>query len=393
MKTWILSLIVLVLTVSLLSACSGLPSPAPVAASADPEEEMPLHSVNAEGKLLPAAKAELSFAQTGVVAEVLVQPGDTVANGDVLARLVGIETAQAELAAAQLESTLAQQSLDTLRRGALLTGAEAHKALQDAQKAYENEARGWNLGSEEDATDLQLALNKYIQAEADYRKAKTELDRQASQGPDNPKRLDAQGTYDEEKANLHSRYASLMDAIPTADDRLDEKQTTLLNAISSLELARQQVERLDKGIDREQLAAGEARLKAAQARLAAADAALALYELRAPIAGTVLSVDHLSTGEAAIPGRSVIYLADTARWVVETKDLAEVDVAQLALGQKAEIQLDAFADKPFTGTVTAINPVGREYLGDMTYQITVTLDETNPQFLWNMTATVAVAVE
>jgi HlyD family secretion protein len=390
MKQRVFFLIMLV-TLIFLSACSGMPAPAPVAAAAETAVEP--QTVTAEGKLLPAQKAELSFVQAGVIGEVLVQPGDRVKSGAVLAHLVGIETVQAELAAAELEQILAQQSLDTLRRGAMLTGADAHKALQTAQKAYETEARGWRLGSEDDATDLELAMDQYIKAEANYRKAKAELDSHADKDLKNPKRQNAQRTFDDEKADLTSRYAELMEEIPTADERLDEKQTTLLKSISTLELARQQVARLDKGIDREQFASSEARLKAAGAHLAAAKAALAFYELRAPFAGTVLRVDHLSTGKAAIPGQAVLFLADTSRWIVETKDLAEIDIARVALGQSASVALDAFTDETFKGTVSAIDPVGREYLGDMTYQIIITLDAADPRFYWNMTATVTVAGE
>ncbi len=50
----------------------------------------------------------------------------------------------------------------------------------------------------------------------------------------------------------------------------------------------------------------------------------------------------------------------------------------------------AEAAEEFQGTVTEIDPVGREYLGDMTYKVTLTLDEADPRFLWNMTATVNI---
>ncbi len=74
--------------------------------------------------------------------------------------------------------------------------------------------------------------------------------------------------------------------------------------------------------------------------------------------------------------------------MVETKDLAEIDIARLALGQSAIVKLDAFPGEEFRATLTALDPVGREYRGDMTYQVTLTLDQADSRFLWNMTATV-----
>jgi multidrug resistance efflux pump len=120
-----------------------------------------------------------------------------------------------------------------------------------------------------------------------------------------------------------------------------------------------------------------------------AKAALDLYELRAPIGGTVLSFD-LSAGEIAAPGSPIAFVADTTTWTVETKDLAELDIARVALGQNVTVKLDALPGEEFPGKVTAIDPVGKEHLGDMTYKVTVTLDKVDPRFLWNMTATVDI---
>jgi len=68
--------------------------------------------VTATGRIVPAHQADLSFAGSGQVAELLVQPGQKVAQGDVLARLVPNEQAQSELAAAQYELLQAQQEVD-----------------------------------------------------------------------------------------------------------------------------------------------------------------------------------------------------------------------------------------------------------------------------------------
>ncbi len=384
--------IVLALLAILLTACTGTATPAPTAEPVT-QAETGSDVVTAEGKLLPSPAVELAFAQGGVIAEVLVQPGDKVTAGDVLARLVGIETVQAELAAGKLEQVNAQVALDLLQRNALLTASQSEKALLDAQKAYESEANGWNLGNVDDATDLELTLDDYVMAEEDYREARDKLTGLLDKDETNRERKDAQDDFDAEKKSLAEAYTDLLEEVAANDQPLDEEQVTLLAAISALEVSRQNQDRLDEqNLDPEKLSAAEARLAAATAHVTAAEAALELYELRAPFAGTVLSFDA-KIGEAALPGLPVAYLANTATWTVETKDLAEIDIARVVPGQAATVKLDAFPGEEFPATVTAIDPVGQEYLGDMTYKVTLTLDQADARFMWNMTATVNIEIE
>lgn len=167
----------------------------------------------------------------------------------------------------------------------------------------------------------------------------------------------------------------------------------MLYAIAALETARENQSRRDgQNLDPEHVAAAQARLAAATAHATAAGAALQLYELRAPFAATLLRFD-LQPGETVVPGLPVAFLGNTAAWVVETRDLAEIDIARIAPGQSAAIKLDAFPDEEFRATVTAIERVGRPYRGDMTCRVTLTLDRADPRFMWNMTATVNIVVQ
>jgi len=389
MKKTLLSTLILIPL--FLTACSGANTPI-VKAEPAAEETNP-NKITAEGTLFPSPSVELAFAQGGIVAEVLVQPGDKVAKGDVIARLVGIESVQAELAAAQLEQTLAQQSLDALHRNALLTSAQTEQALLDAQDAYESEANGWNLGNTDEASDLELTLDDYVNAEEEYTKARDKLDSLMDKEESNRERRDAQEDFDKEKESLTKAYADLLTSVAENDQPLDEELTSLLKAIGELEAAREMQSKLDESnLDPEILAVAVSRLEAAKAHVTAAEATIELYELRAPINGVLLSLD-LNVGEAITPTLPVAFLADTSRWTVETKDLAEIYVADIAIGDTASVKLDAFPDVEFLGTVTEIDPVGVEYLGDMTYKVTITLDETDPRFLWNMTATVNVNIK
>lgn len=382
----------LVLFTLLLTACTGTATPTPTASPLAPAETQP-NLVTAEGTLRPASSIELAFAQGGLVAEVLARPGDKVATGDVLARLVGIETVQAELAAGQLEQTLAEQALDQLKRNALLTAARSEQILLTAQTLYESESGGWNIGNDESASDLELGLDDYIRAEQEYRDASDKLTGLLGKDESNRERRSAQTDFDREAQSLSETYADLLQDVAANEHPLTEKQANLLAAIAALEAARENHSRLDsQNIDSETLALAEARLEATTAHVTAARSALAFYELRAPFAGTILQLD-LQPGQAAQPALPVIWLADTSRWVVETKDLAEIDIARVAIGQSATVKLDAFPGEEFPATVTAINPVGQEHLGDRTYQVTLTLLQPDPRFLWHMTATVSIATE
>ena len=382
---------ILILTAVLASACGSAGTPAPSAIPA--ASETSTTAITAEGTLLPAQSAELAFAQGGVVKEILVQPGGRVAKGDVIVRLVGIESAQAELAAARLEQTLARQAVDALHRNALWTSSQAEQAFLDAQKAYETQAHRWDLGDEDKATDLELCIDDYVLAEEDYRDAREKLDDMLHLDKADRKRVDAQDDLDTEKETLAKAYADLKTAVAANNKSLDKKRIDLLSAISNLEAARELQARLDgSNLDPEILAAAEARLAAASAHVAAAESAVALYELRAPFAGELLSLD-LTVGETALPMTPVAFLANTAQWIVETKDLAEIDVANVSVGDPVAVKLDAFPEEEFAGRVTRIDPVGQLYLGDMTYKITVRLDEPDPRFLWNMTAVITVNAE
>ena len=57
------------------------------------------------------------------------------------------------------------------------------------------------------------------------------------------------------------------------------------------------------------------------------------------------------------------------RWLVETADLTELDVAAVALGAPAAARADALPDVALTGVVSDISPVAREVRGDTTYKV------------------------
>ena len=384
-KIFLLTLIILAVTLTACSSATAATSEVPLTSV-----ETKTSEVVAEGKLLPATYVELAFIQPGIVAEVLVAPGDRVTSGTVIARLRGSEAVQAELAATRLEKIMAEQNLDTLQRQALLSAAETEAAFYNAQELYNNEADRWNPTDREDAKDLVRRLDDYIEAEDAYRTARQELDDLLDQDEDDRQRQDAQKEHDEEKDNLSEAFADLLQTVAENEENLDQKQIDMLLLVSNLEIAREQLDRLNENINPDLLSVAEARLDAAKAHIAAAETALKNYELRAPFAGTILSLNNLTVGKTVNAGFPIAFLADLSSWQVQTTDLAEIDIASVTIGAPVTIKLDAFLGEEFSARVVKIDPVGREHLGDMTYQVTLELDESDSRFLWNMTATVEI---
>jgi multidrug resistance efflux pump len=148
---------------------------------------------------------------------------------------------------------------------------------------------------------------------------------------------------------------------------------------------------LTAGARDETIAAAQADVSEARAVLQRAEADLSNAELRAPFVGTVAAVD-VSQGEMVQPGQVVLTLADLDHLQVETTDLSERDVAQVAVGQPANVFVEAL-DVTVTGRVERISPQATTIGGDVVYAVTVTLDEQLPGLRWGMSVDVEILSE
>ncbi len=173
------------------------------------------------------------------------------------------------------------------------------------------------------------------------------------------------------------------------DDSSEKNQIMLDSALAELEIAQDDLFRLEdgKGVDPDQLEAAQARLDSAQASLENAQAWINAFQLTAAMDGTVIDLG-LQAGEVVAAGTPVITIADFSGWLVKTDNLTELEVAQIAVGQPVEITLDAIPDVVLDGVVSSINQRFEEKRGDITYTVVITLTKTDPLMRWGMTAAV-----
>jgi HlyD family secretion protein len=311
--------------------------------------------VSAAGSVDLAVQQPVVFQVSGTVDSVPVQVGDNVKPGDTLASLditdlqeaaqqaqltveqdqaqldsllapplqADVQAAQAELASAQAayQNLLAGQTPDQITQlSAALVKAQI--ALQQAQEAYNQVSWRNDIGASTEAANLQSATIDYQSAKAAYDEA----------------------TAPPTAADIASAKAAIVDA----QDKLDQ---------------------LLAGPNQANQRADEITVQQAQLNLQTAQADLSQAALHAPISGTVLA-ENVQVGQMVSAGTEAVTLGDlsTLELVV---DVAEVDVPRIAVGQRAQISIDALPGKTFDGTVERIDPSSTSVSGVVDYPVTI----------------------
>jgi HlyD family secretion protein len=357
----------------------------------NPQQEIPVVTqapgVSAEGKLTPKYYVNLSFKAGGKVTEVLVNEGEKVEEGQVIARLDQREQFASAVDNASYELLNAQQALKDLQDNAEVNTAQALQKVADGRDAVRSAERylnNLNTGSKEvdinqTKADVVILKDRLDKAQEDFAPYAKKPEDNVTRAQYLSKLSDAQRKYDNAVRLLNNLEGSASDIdLSIADANLSLAQ-------ASLTLAEQEYEKVKNGPDPDQLASAQAREKAAETGLAAAQAALEDRELKAPFSGTLAKLD-LKTGELASPGAVVAVLADFSNWIVETDDLTELDVPKVSVGQNVRVTFDAVPEIELTGKVDSISEVHEEKSGDVTYTTKISLTESDPRLRWGMTA-------
>ena len=172
-----------------------------------------------------------------------------------------------------------------------------------------------------------------------------------------------------------------------------QNQETVNVTTLAIEQARLGVTQAQDSITQAEAEVTQAEAAVAQAEAAreAAQVALDKLILNAPFAGTVADI-LVDVGEIA--AGPVVVLADFSAWTVETTDLTELDVVGVEVGLPVEVRLDALPDDPIQGTVEDIASVSTLTRGDVTYAVTIRLEERQDlPIRWGMTAAVDIDTE
>ena len=135
-------------------------------------------------------------------------------------------------------------------------------------------------------------------------------------------------------------------------------------------------------------------LEIAELSLESAELNLEKAVIVAPFDGVVADISitegkEISTATLVTPAISVV---DTSE-IEMSGFIDEIDIAMVKVGQAANITLDALPDEEIEGRVAFISPIGRALIGVVSYETTITLENSVAWLRDGMTATAEVIIE
>lgn len=337
-------LLVVVAISLLLAACSSGAKSGTATPTAIPTVKAD-STIVAEGRLEPVRYAEIAFNASGVVSDALVEEGQLVSKGQPLIQL-GDES-DTNYAAAQLELANAKKALSDLQNTAGSELAQTVIDLKDTQEDYDKAADYLHFLENSKKVPRTETRTYLLQTWKGY--------------------------------EYQYKFKSYKG--PAPEDWIVEARNDLALKKAKLDETQRAYDRMKGGVDADQLAVLEARLEAAKAGVAA-------FSVTAPFDGVIAKLSA-KEGSSINAGQTAVTIADFSNWVVKTTDVTEIDVVKLKVGQPVTVTLDALPNVGLKGTIQSIGQSYAENQGDIVYEVTVVLTDTDPGMRWGMTAAVS----
>lgn len=306
---------------------------------------------------IEATRADLAFQTAGRVAAVPVDEGQSIKQGQVLARLepeaFASTVAQAEAALTQARANLNALEATLSLKQAMLPAevSRAEAAVQAVEYQYRELSEGYRP---QEVAKARLAV---ADAQAALEKARNDKRRADQLFEENVIPKSNKDTQDLLYENAMHQYQVTLENLKLAEEGFRKEsvaasEAKVAESRAALLLARSNLIQID--VAEREVEAGRARVAAAEAGLEAARIQLSYTQLKAPFAG-ILTSRNVEPGEVVSLGREVLSVADLSR--VELKIFVdETEIGGVKPGQPVSVRIDTFPDKRFKGRVSYISP-------------------------------------
>ncbi|MFH0768971.1 MAG: HlyD family efflux transporter periplasmic adaptor subunit [Chloroflexota bacterium] len=311
--------------------------------------------IPATGNLALSHKEDLAFEIAGIVEEVLVEAGDSVKEGQVLAKLDDSPW-EDTLKALEDAVTKAKDNLTTAQRNVTdkeLALREAQLNLETAEDSLEQIAQVKGAKDAVDDAQYNLDIARAITATTGI-----------ATGTGSSYRWDEQ-MLNNELVRAKSYLAEVLSGSTLPEDvarqlessqiQVEKKQRLLEDAQIAVEKAQQTIED-----DQEVLA---------DAQEALDDAKSKSPEVKAPFDGFITAV-NVKGGQEIKKGTVAVTLADPTKFETEIL-VSEMDIFDVQIGGNATVQVNANSALNLSANVTRISPTATIQSGVVNYKVKV----------------------
>ncbi len=347
--------------------------------------------IKGTGKIQPVRTVNVSPKTAGRVVELLVDQGDRVTEGQVVARM-DAQDLRSERDQAVANLAAARAKLVTLQDPTRSEAVGQAEAGVDQANARLDQARSETLRIQADVNRAQSEKIRIqgVVSDAESRLALAEKQLQRQQG------LAQQGAISQNNLDEFVQKAqSAQQALNQAQAQLAQAQIQIRQAErqvteASLRVEQSDAQRRSAAAQRQQqnivgspgeIRQAEAQVSAALAQLQAVENRLGDTEIRAPFAGLVTQryatigafVTPTTQASATGAGATSTSIFGIASGVEVLASVPERDIAQIKRGQEVEISVDAYPKDSFKGKVRLIAPEAIEEQNVTKFQVRLDL--------------------
>jgi HlyD family secretion protein len=288
--------------------------------------------------------AEVSFKIPGRVEARLVDEGELVKAGQLVARLESADLAQ-EVALRKADAQNAQAALEELLAGYRKEDiAQGEAAAQQAQYRLEELLAG--------SRPQEIAA-----AQATVERAKAETERAKADAARYQALVKKDEVSEQQYDAVRTTYETTLARQKEAEEEFKlvkegPRQEQIEQARAALAQAKEHFRLLRNGPRREDIEQARARLAQTKAALAEAETRMGYTVVNSPLSGVVLS-KNVEPGEYVSPGTPVVTVADLENiWV--RAYINETDLGRVKVGQRARVTTDSYPHKVYDGRLAFV---------------------------------------
>jgi RND family efflux transporter MFP subunit len=334
------------------------------------QEETFTTTLAATGNLEAGQQRDLDFEGYATVAQVYVDTGSYVEEGDLLAELDTVDLEEslwsAEIALNQAQNDYSELIAPPTDLDIALAEAAIDVAQGSLYAAYDTAPT--NNDEEIARIETELARNSLYQQQ---------LNRDITQETNPEFRGDATASDLVTESNLES--AELNVQIQDIEYSATVSDTANVGSVTSAQASLLQAEtdllELTNGPDELDIQRLNIDVQNAELEIMRLETQLSQMQIVAPFSG-VVAEENLTPGELPPTSSSAITLVDTSAYVIDLQ-IDETDIVDVRVGQRVELVVDAFPGQVFSGTITDVNESPVEQGQLVTYFAEATLDPTD----------------